>query len=79
MNDKQESAVEWLQEIHNNCPAYEEYISDEEFEQAKKMEQTIIDNKVIHFAEWLTNKHTTELITLYEQFKLQNETYGGNK
>jgi Ni,Fe-hydrogenase III component G len=79
MNDKQESAVEWLQEIHNNCPVYEEYISDEEFEQAKKMEQTIIDNRVIHFAEWLTNKHTTELITLYEQFKLQNETYGGNK
>lgn len=37
-----------------------------------QMEQTNIDNKVIHFAEWLTKKHTTELMTLYSQFQEQN-------
>ena len=45
--------------------------------QAKEMEKNNTDNKVIHFAEWLTNKHTTTLITLYEQFEEQyyNETF----
>ena len=33
----------------------------------KEKEQ--IDNKVIHFAEWLTKKHTLTLMTLYEQFE----------
>lgn len=37
--------------------------------QAKEMEKQDIDNKVIHFAEWLTKKHTLELMVLYEQFK----------
>ena len=44
------------------------------FEQAKEMEQTNTDNKAIHFAEWLTKKHTLTLITLYEQF--EDEQYG---
>jgi hypothetical protein len=41
------------------------------------MEKTNTDNKVIHFAEWLTKKHTTVLMTLYEQFEEQyyNETF----
>ena len=43
-------------------------------EQAKEMEQTNTDNKVIHFAEWLTKKHTYTLITLYEHF--EEEHYG---
>ena len=49
----------------------------EDFEQAKEMEKNNTDNKVIHFAEWLTNKHTTTLITLYEQFEEQyyNQTF----
>jgi hypothetical protein len=44
------------------------------FEEAKEMEQTNTDNKVIHFAEWLTKKHTYTLITLYEHF--EEEHYG---
>lgn len=38
---------------------------------AKEMEQDNTDNKVIHFAEWLTNKHPLALIVLYEQFEEQ--------
>jgi hypothetical protein len=38
------TAVEWLQELYDNRPAYEEFILDEEFEQAKQMEkEQIID------------------------------------
>jgi hypothetical protein len=35
----QQTAVDWLQELYNNRPAYEEFITDEEFEQAKAMEK----------------------------------------
>ena len=77
MKDKQ-TAVEWLLQE----PL--EWIFDKKddthiikfpklaIEKAKEIEQIDIDNKVIHFAEWLTKKHTTELITLYKQFK-ENE------
>ena len=72
------TAVEWLFER-----IIEEWGLDIEerdlaiLEQAKEMEKNNTDNKVIHFAEWLTNKHTTTLITLYEQFeeKYYNETF----
>ena len=36
---------------------------------AKEIEKTNIDNKAIHFAEWLTKKHTLVLMELYEQFE----------
>ena len=39
--------------------------------QAKEMEQTNTDNKVIHFAEWLTNQHTLTLMHLYKKFEEQ--------
>jgi hypothetical protein len=44
---------------------------------AKEMEKNDTDNKVIHFAEWLTKKHTSTLITLYEHFEEEyyNETF----
>jgi hypothetical protein len=46
-------------------------------QQAKEMEKNNTDNKVIHFAEWLTKKHTSTLITLYEHFEEEyyNETF----
>ena len=49
--------------------------------QAKEMEKNNIDNKVIHFAEWLTKKHTSTLITLYEHFEEEyyNETFKSEK
>jgi hypothetical protein len=33
------TAVEWLQEQYNQCPTWEEHITEEEFEQAKEMEK----------------------------------------
>ena len=38
------TAVEWLQELYNSRPAYEEFITDEEFEQAKQMEKEQMKN-----------------------------------
>lgn len=34
-----------------------------------KLEKEQIDNKAIHFAEWLTKKHTLTLIELYKHFE----------
>jgi len=34
-----QTAVEWLQEQYNQCPTWEEHITEEEFEQAKEMEK----------------------------------------
>jgi hypothetical protein len=68
MRDNNMTAVEWL------CEQYHLKQDIEIVKQAKEMEQTNTDNKVIHFAEWLTKKHTLALITLYEQF--EEEHYG---
>ena len=38
-------------------------------DKAKEMEKQETENKAIHFAEWLTKKHTTILMALYEQFE----------
>ena len=38
------TAVEWLQELYDSRPAYEEFILDEEFEQAKVMEKEQMKN-----------------------------------
>ena len=68
-----QSAVEWLYKnllenpISNQDVEYNEAV----FHNAKEMEKENTDNKVIHFAEWLTKKHTTVLMTLYEQFEEQ--------
>jgi hypothetical protein len=73
-----QTAVEWLQDTWLNYPDLCSYDKIQEwFKQAKEMEKNNIDNKVIHFAEWLTKKHTTTLITLYEHFEEQyyNETF----
>jgi hypothetical protein len=63
------TTVEWLKEIYDSCNTYEKFISNIDWEQAKEMEKNDTDNKVIHFAEWLTKKHTSTLITLYEHFE----------
>ncbi len=68
------TAVEWLIE---QCPRIETIVAYNILEQAKEMEKNDTDNKVIHFAEWLTKKHTSTLITLYEHFEEEyyNETF----
>ena len=72
------TAVEWFQDqiikiVNGTCELSEIQI----FEQAKEMEKNNTDNKVIHFAEWLTKKHIATLITLYEHFEEEyyNETF----
>jgi|LakMenEpi03Aug12_release.lakeMendotaPanAssembly.Ray.scaffolds.fasta_scaffold646104_2 hypothetical protein len=74
---KKVTAVEWLEEFMNNGSQKSEGIISLAFAKAKEMEKNDIDNKVIHFAEWLTKKHTTTLITLYEHFEEEyyNETF----
>ena len=69
----EQTAVEWLVDQIIK----EKGLVDLDIEVAKEMEKTNTDNKVIHFAEWLTKKHTTVLMTLYEQFEEQyyNETF----
>jgi hypothetical protein len=73
----EQTVVEWLQKklIESGISFLSEEI--EYINQAREMEKTNTDNKVIHFAEWLTKKHTTVLMTLYEQFEEQyyQETY----
>jgi len=66
------TAVEWLTEKLRTEFGFA--FSNNILEEAKEIEQTNTDNKVIHFAEWLTKKHTYTLITLYEQF--EEEHYG---
>jgi len=82
-----QTAVEWLDEqlqimdskSYNNLIQIEMGRNNykEIIEQAKEMEKNNTDNKVIHFAEWLTKKHTSTLITLYEHFEDEyyNETF----
>jgi hypothetical protein len=73
------TAVEWLLEhLEPNIMWTDK--AEKIAEQAKEMEKKDTDNKAIHFAEWLTNKHTTTLITLYEQFEKEHykENYESN-
>lgn len=72
-----QTAVEFLlsylpQIDYGNDPYYYEIIK-----KAKELEKQDTENKAIHFAEWLTNKHTLELMRLYEHFEEQyyNETF----
>jgi uncharacterized protein YeeX (DUF496 family) len=69
------TAVEWLEDNIERDMDYLEILFL--IKQAKEMEENNTDNKVIHFAEWLTKKHTSTLITLYEHFEEQyyNETF----
>jgi hypothetical protein len=76
-----QTAVDWIiQQLYNHdghIDVLDVASINGYFEKAKEMEKTNTDNKVIHFAEWLTKKHTTVLMTLYEQFEEQyyNETF----
>lgn len=70
------TAIEWLvSKLNKN--GFAKVVTDEEIEQAKEMEKQDMENKAIHFAEWLTNKHTLSLMSLYEHFEEQyyNETF----
>lgn len=80
--DREPTAVDWLAEEFTYKTTNGIYTTDgtddvtDIVNKAKEMEKNNIDNKVIHFAEWLTKKHTTTLITLYEHF--EEEFYSEN-
>ena len=73
------TTVEWLDEqieyisiqIIDGFLTTKEFMEEREklFKQAKEMEKENTDNKVIHFAEWLTKKHCYALMALYEHFE----------
>ena len=67
----EQTAVEYLVENSHIIPK-NELNKRELIKQAKEIEKTNIDNKAIHFAEWLTKKHTFVLMELYEQFEEQH-------
>jgi hypothetical protein len=69
----EQTAVEWFNEEINklNVGTDARVFIAKLFEQAKEMEKQNTDNKVIHFAEWLTKKHSYTLMALYEQFEEQ--------
>ena len=70
------TAVEWLVERLQKEYKWFPSTQSEIIKEALEMEKNNIDNKVIHFAEWLTNKHTITLTALYEEF--EKEYYSKN-
>jgi hypothetical protein len=62
------TAIEFLVKETPNMHWEDAYWADL-YERAKKMEKENTDNKVIHFAEWLTKKHSYTLMALYEHFE----------
>jgi hypothetical protein len=64
------TAVEWLQELYDNRPAYEEFILDEEFEQAKQMEKEQIINA------WIATDNQLQRLAAEQYY---NQTYNQNK
>jgi hypothetical protein len=75
MRDNNMTAVEWLvEELGSYLPTSIEDVQSI-IEQAKERERLDIENKAIHFAEWLTDKHVTALMVYYELFI--DEEYGG--
>ena len=72
---EKQTAVEWLRELYENRPAYEQFILDEEWEQAKEMErEQIIDahkqGVTDEYGDTLDFSNDTSAEEYY------NETYG---
>lgn len=67
------TAVEYLYKNYLDNPLSNEDViyNINVFEKSKKMEKQDFENRAIHFAEWLTEKHTLTLMALYEQFEEQ--------
>lgn len=74
-----DSEGDWIDEPRTEyLNAYKDHIDLSKYVlEALEIEKENTDNKVIHFAEWLTKKHTLTLMSLYEHFEEQyyNETF----
>lgn len=67
----EKTAVQWLVDELEKYELYSKisYRCLGEIEIALEMEKEQTDNKVIHFAEWITKKHSFTLMALYEHFE----------
>ena len=76
-----DSKGEWIDEPRTEyINAYKDHVDLSKYvSEALEIEKENTDNKVIHFAEWLTKKHTLNLIALYEQFEEQEYKHQSNK
>jgi hypothetical protein len=66
-----QTAVEWLRTIYENRPAYEEFILDEEWEQAKEMERFQIEGA---YNDGAYDSKQNQYKGMHDYFK---ENYGG--
>jgi hypothetical protein len=80
-NDKQQTGVEWLEQINNHCKKYGRTIEQKDIEQAKEMERERIENAWIAALDFGIEKmkglNTLESKDAFEKF--YKTTYGGNK
>lgn len=44
--NKQESVVQWLQDIYNNCNEYEKFISKNDWEKSEHIEKLMIEKAI---------------------------------
>jgi hypothetical protein len=74
---KQQSVVEWLEQVYDSCPAYEESILPDEFEQAKAM----FKQQMIEFGYACTKQiemnEAGELLMVKSPEELYTQVYGG--
>lgn len=72
-----QTAVEWLEQVYDSCPAYEETILPDEFEQAK----TMFKQQMIEFGYACTKQiemnEAGELLMVKSPEELYTQVYGG--
>jgi hypothetical protein len=66
------TAVEWLRELYENQPAYDDFILDQQWEQAKEMEKEQIKDAYNSDRDLLSRIEDGSAFNEY-----YNETYGG--
>jgi TFIIF-interacting CTD phosphatase-like protein len=72
-NNKQQTVVDWLEQINNHCKKYGRTIEHKDIEQAKEIHK----KQMCKFAYKCHNHYK-----VYGDFNIEhfyNETYGGNK
>jgi hypothetical protein len=68
-NNKQQTAVEWLRDLYENQPAYDESILDEQWEKALEMEK----EQMVDFAFKYGDLTTREIADSFDKEYKNNE------
>ena len=76
-NNKQQTAVEWLEKINNHCKKYGRTIEQKDIEHAKEMEK----ERMIEFSEQVFRNRYNEVYQSLTKVATDtyNETYGGGQ